>query len=211
VCKLGGEEEPVEYVLVMRRLPEKRMLPVLLETQQVTPKMMIELAEMLAHFHSQAKRVSHIDPSHYVDQGKRQWNENLIDLEPFLENLADAETLGVLKDFGAGFIERHHSLLMRRVEEGWIRDLHGDLHCEHVCFASEGIQIFDCIEFSSGLRCCDLASEIAFLLMDLDFRGAKQLGEVFLERYLDLMGDREALKLLSFYKSYRALVRRSEE
>ena len=39
-------------------------------------------------------------------------------------------------------------LLRRRAAEGWIRDVHGDLHCEHVCFAPEGIQIFDCIEFN---------------------------------------------------------------
>jgi uncharacterized protein len=207
VWKLGGEEAPVEYVLVMRRLPDRRMLPVLLETQQATPKMMIELAELLARFHSQAKRVSPIDPSHYVEDMKKQWNENLTDLEPFLGNGVDIETFSVLKDFGAEFIQRHRDLLMRRVEEGWIRDVHGDLHCEHVCFAPEGIQIFDCIEFSAGLRCCDLASEIAFLLMDLDFRGAKQLGEAFLERYLELMGDRELLQLLPLYKSYRALVR----
>jgi len=207
VWKLGGEEEPVDYVLVMRRLPDKRMLPVLLETQQVTPKMMIELAELLASFHGGAKRLNPIDAANHGEEIARQWNENLIDLEPFLGNLVDAETLGLLKDFGARFIERHHSLLMQRVEEGWIRDVHGDLHCEHVCFAPEGIQIFDCVEFSAKLRCCDLASEIAFLLMDLDFRGAKQLGDTFLERYLELLGDREALKLLPFYKSYRALVR----
>ena len=205
VWKLGGEEEPADYVLLMRRLPNRHMLPVLLETQQVTPKMMIELAELLARFHSQAKRVSHIDPSHYVEEVKKQWNENLTDLEPFLGN--DVETSRVLKDFGAEFIQRHQHLLMRRVEEGWIRDVHGDLHCEHVCFAPEGIQIFDCIEFSAKLRCCDLASEIAFLLMDLDFRGAKELGEAFLERYLELMGNRELLKLLPLYCSYRALVR----
>ena len=60
--KLGGEEEPSEYVLVMRRLPDKRMLPVLLETQQATSKMVSELAELLARFHAEAKRVNRIDP-----------------------------------------------------------------------------------------------------------------------------------------------------
>ena len=73
VWKLGGKEPPVEYVLVMRRLPDKRMLPILLEARQVTPKMMIELAELLARFHSQAKKVSPIDPSHYVEEVKKQW------------------------------------------------------------------------------------------------------------------------------------------
>ena len=112
----------------------------------------------------------------------------------------DVETFRVLKDFGAEFIQRHHRVLTRRVEEGWIRDVHGDLHCDHVCFAPEGIQIFDCIEFSAGLRGCDLASEIPFLLMDLDFRGAKQRGAAFLERYLELMGDRGTRGVVAFIK-----------
>ena len=153
VWKLGGEDQPSEYVLVMRRLPDKRMLPVLLETQQATSKMMSELAEMLARFHGEAKRVNPIDASHYVEEVEKQWNENLTDLEPLWKDWVDAETVSLLKDYGADFIERHRNLMVQRAEEGWIRDVHGDLHCEHVCFAPEGIQIFDCIEFSQQLRC----------------------------------------------------------
>src|SRR4029453_8325475 len=95
----------------------------------------------------------------------------------------------------------------RRAAEGWIRDVHGDLHCEHVCFAPEGIQIFDCIEFSSQLRRCDLASEIGFLLMDLEVRGGGNLVRPFLTRYLELLHDPVLPVLLPFYQCYRALVR----
>jgi uncharacterized protein len=207
VWKLGGEGEPSEYVLVMRRLPDRRMLSFLLETQQVTPGMMIELAELLARFHSEAERVKQIDASHHVEEVEKQWNENLTDLEPFLGNLIDAEMFGALKDFGAHFIERHHNLMVQRAEEGWIRDVHGDLHCEHVCFVPEGIQIFDCIEFSQQLRRCDLASEIGFLLMDLEVRGGGNLVRPFLTRYLELLHDPDLPVLLPFYQCYRALVR----
>jgi aminoglycoside phosphotransferase family enzyme/predicted kinase len=207
VWKLGGEEEPSEYVLIMRRLPDKRMLPVLLETQQATSKMMSELAELLARFHGEAKRVNRIDAAQYVEEVEQQWNENLTDLEPFLENLVDAGTVSLFKDYGADFIERHRNLMVQRAEEGWIRDVHGDLHCEHICFAPEGIQIFDCIEFSPRLRCCDLASEIGFLLMDFEVRGGGNLVRPFLTRYLDLLHDPDLPVLLPFYQCYRALVR----
>ena len=207
VWKLGGEEEPSEYVLVMRRLPDRRMLPVLLETQQATSKMMSELAELLARFHGEAKRVNRIDASQYVKEVEKQWNENLTDLEPFLENLVDPETVNLFKDYGADFIERHRNLMVQRAAEGWIRDVHGDLHCEHICFAPEGIQIFDCIEFSPQLRCCDLASEIGFLLMDLEVRGGWNLVRPFLTRYLELLRDPDLPALLPFYQCYRALVR----
>ena len=103
-----------------------------------------------------------------------------------------------LEDYGADFIERHRNLLVQRAEEGWIRDVHGDLHCEHVCFAPEGIQIFDCIEFSQQFRCCDLASEIGFLLMDLEVRGGGALVRPFLTRYLELLHDPDLPVLLPF-------------
>lgn len=96
---------------------------------------------------------------------------------------------------------------MRRAAQGWIRDVHGDLHCEHICFAPEGIQIYDCMEFSPKLRCCDLASEIAFLLMDLDVRGGGDFVEPFLSRYQELLDDPELTRLLPFYQCYRALIR----
>jgi aminoglycoside phosphotransferase family enzyme/predicted kinase len=204
---LGGEGEAVEYALVMRRLPEKRMLPFLLETNQAMPKIMDDLAEVLAKFHAQAESVLTPDVSHYPNAVEKEWNDNLIDLERFVGTSMEAETLTMLKGFGMRFVDRHRELLMGRARQGWIRDVHGDLHSEHVCFAPEGIQIFDCIEFSPQLRCCDLASELAFLVMDLEVRGGVFLIKPFLTRYCELMGDPDLRVLLPFYKCYRALVR----
>jgi len=204
--QLGGDGEVVEYALVMRRLPEKRMLPFLLRTNQVTPSMMKELADTVAKFHNDAERID-FDPRHYVEAVEKEWNDNLLDLQPFVNRSIEAESLGVFKDFGAQFIHRHADLLASRPRQGWIRDVHGDLHCEHICFAPEGIQIFDCIEFSAKLRCCDLASEIAFLIMDLEVCDGKSLVQPFLGRYNDLQKDCNLPVLLPFYKCYRALVR----
>ncbi len=205
--RLGGWAEPREYTLVMRRLPEKRMLPFLLETQQVTPEMMRDLAEHLAKFHATAEKAHAVDPGVYLSIVEDRWNENLVDIEPFLESLADRETLKAIKSFGGEFMREHRDLLVRRAIDGWIRDVHGDLHAEHVCFAPEGIQIFDCIEFNPTLRRCDLASEIAFLLMDLSVRGGETLREPFVTPYSESMTDPELVRLLPFYECYRALVR----
>jgi len=203
--RLGGWAEPGEYTLVMRRLPEKRMLPFLLDTQQVTPEMMRELAQALAGFHAAAKSVRDIDPSDYLSALQRQWRDNLADLESIPG--ADHQAFQVIKSSGAAFIEAHKDLLARRVAEGWIRDVHGDLHAEHICFAPEGIQIFDCIEFSAKLRRCDLAAEIAFFSMDMCVRGGETLVEPSLARYGELVTDPDMACLLPFFESYRALVR----
>jgi hypothetical protein len=203
----GGPGEPREYALVMRRLPAKRMLSFLLATQQATPAMMQELAGVLAQFHGRAEVVRDVDPRDYIAALKNQWAENFTDLEPLIAEAADRNTLEAIDQFGREFLESHRELLLRRVKDGWLRDVHGDLHADHICFAREGIQIFDCIEFSAALRRCDLASEIAFLLMDVAVRGGSGLVKPFTERYGELMGDGALPQLLPFFECYRALVR----
>ena len=67
-----------------------------------------------------------------------------------------------------GFIEEHRDALRQRVIDGWVREGHGDLRCEHVVVPPEGaVQVFDCVEFNRDLRVADVASDLAFLLMDL--------------------------------------------
>jgi uncharacterized protein len=205
--RLGGWAQPQEYTLIMRRLPERRMLPFLIDSGQITDEMMRAVAEILAPFHAGAERVHKAPTSLYSSTVKKEWEENLADLQPFLGTLIQEDVLAAVQKFGAEFIDAHHDLFARRMDEGWIRDVHGDLHCEHVCFAPEGIQIFDCIEFSPQLRRCDLASEIGFFLMDLKVRGGGTLVEPFLTRYLELLDDPDLRVLLPFYECYRALVR----
>jgi hypothetical protein len=205
--RLGGWGEPAEYTLVMRRLPERRMLPFLLETGQVTAAMMRELAETVAAFHAGAGRAAAIDAANYPAMVARQWRDNLADIEAFLDRAVAREDYQAVEKFGAEFTASHGSLFARRAEQGWIRDVHGDLHAEHICFAPEGIQIFDCVEFEPRFRQCDLAAEIAFLAMDIEVRGGAGSLENFLKRYQELIGDQDAAELLPFWQCYRALVR----
>jgi len=97
-------------------------------------------------------------------------------------------------------------LLNKRVADGRIRDCHGDLHSAHICLTPE-ISIYDCIEFNDRFRYCDVASEIAFLAMDLDHFGRTDLSDAFIDSYLENSGDTEIRHLLDFYKCYRAYVR----
>ena len=205
--RLGSYAHPVEYALLMRRLPERRMLDFLLDRDQVTPEMMQSLAAILAKFHAQAKTGGKINSSGEIETIRKLWDENLADIAPFVGRLLDADALSAVQDFGERFLARHEDLFVERVRAGRIREVHGDLHCEHICFAPEGIQIFDAIEFSREIRCCDVASEIAFLLMDMELRGGDELARDFLKSYLELADDPELPRLLPFYKCHRALVR----
>jgi aminoglycoside phosphotransferase family enzyme/predicted kinase len=204
--QLGSDAHPAEHVLVMRRLPARRMLDYLLEQGQVTVPMVQSLAELLAQFHAEAEGNEKIRERGRPEVVRKVLEQNLEDLRPFIGRGLSEEIFAAEQFFNRS-LSLHRDLMDRRVAEGRIRELHGDLHCEHVCFAPEGIQIFDCIEFNPDLRRCDIASEIAFLLMDLECRGAGELGRAFLERYVELSGDHELPELLSFYQCYRALVR----
>jgi uncharacterized protein len=93
-----------------------------------------------------------------------------------------------------------------RASAGKIRDCHGDLHSQHICFANE-ISIFDCIEFNDRFRYCDVASEIAFLAMDLDHFGRADLSRAFTDAYINISHDEQIREVLKFYKCYRAYVR----
>ncbi len=94
----------------------------------------------------------------------------------------------------------------RRQAEHRIRECHGDLHTEHICFTDD-LEIFDCIEFNPLFRYCDVASEIAFLAMDLDYHDEAALAARVVARYAHDAQDAELPWLVPFYQCYRAYVR----
>jgi aminoglycoside phosphotransferase family enzyme len=115
-----------------------------------------------------------------------------------------------IERYANDFMEREGALLRRRETGGWVRDCHGDLRSDAVCFdpaTPDGICIFDCIEFNDRLRYSDTGLDAAFLAMDLDFRGRPDLGDLFTGLYAAAIGDEELPLLLGFYKCYRACVR----
>ncbi|HJW68142.1 MAG TPA: AAA family ATPase, partial [Candidatus Binatia bacterium] len=74
-----------------------------------------------------------------------------------------------------------------------------------------GLYVIDCVEFSPALRCTDVASEVAFLAMDLERLGRPDLAEVFVDAYVAASGDQDLRTLLPFYCAYRACVRGAVE
>jgi hypothetical protein len=67
--------------------------------------------------------------------------------------------------------------------------------------------VYDCLEFAPAYRCGDVATENAFLAMDLRYRGAPELADVYLRTYAAATGDHEQQGLLPPLVCYRAMVR----
>ncbi|MEO6030217.1 MAG: AAA family ATPase [Candidatus Binatia bacterium] len=223
--ELDGTGEAIDYVLQMRRLPSDRLLPSLLARDAVTPAMMTALAHRLAAFHAEAPTGAEVDRHASPEAVRTRWSDTIGILEPFAGTVVPRELHAILADFGPRFIAQHEALLRQRQVEQRIREGHGDLHAEHVCFVDAaapasvdgsdalptGIYVFDCLEFSMPLRCTDVVAEIAFLTMDLEMRGHRQLGAHFADAYAAAAGDPRVPTLLPFYASARACVRAEVE
>jgi predicted kinase len=68
------------------------------------------------------------------------------------------------------------------------------------------MQIYDCVEFEIAIRCADVASDLAFLLMDLRRLGAEPVAAELLERYRAAGFDLPQ-PVVDLYAAHRALVR----
>ena len=206
LLRIEGQGEAVEYAVKMRQLPQERMMDVLLPQGKVTKEMIARVAQKLADFHQKAKTNAEIAAFGKLDIIRQNTDENFDQTEKYtgisISRLSYDHTRSYTKDF----IRNNANLFGKRVNEGKIRDCHGDLHAAHVCFTAD-ICIYDCIEFNDRFRYSDVASEIAFLAMDLDRCQRADLSKHFMNTYVTLSRDKELLQLLDFYKCYRAYVR----
>jgi aminoglycoside phosphotransferase family enzyme len=178
----------------------------MLEQNRVLPNMLTLVAEKLARFHNKAATNEEISSIGGLDTVIFNTEENFSQTEKYFGASISQPQFERIRAYTRRFIEDNSSLFHKRVAEGRIRDCHGDLHCAHICLTPE-ICIYDCIEFNDRFRYCDVASEIAFLAMDLDHCGSNDLSHTFVDDYVEFSGDNELRQLLNFYRCYRAYVR----
>ncbi len=203
---IGGGGETIEHAVKMRQLPQERMMNVLLADDKVTAEMVSRVAQKLAEFHEKAETSATIRTFGNIYTIRTNTDENFLQAEKYIGKTISAKKYQRIKDYTNRFIKDNAPLFERRIADGKIRDCHGDLHATHVCF-TDGICIYDCIEFNDRFRYGDVAAEVAFLAMDLDHYGRADLSRSFVGAYVGFSRDKELLKLLSFYKCYRAYVR----
>jgi aminoglycoside phosphotransferase family enzyme len=203
---IEGVGGTIEYAVKMKQLPQGRMMDELLLNGQVTQEMVARVAKRLVEFHQTAETNSEIAAFGKLNVVRQNTDENFAQTEKYIGiSLAPAE-YSRIKSYSNDFMQSNTSLFHKRVRECRIRDCHGDLHAAHICFTDD-ICIYDCIEFNDRFRYADLASEIAFLAMDLDRYQRADLSQHLVNTYVELSHDEELLKLLNFYKCYRAYVR----
>lgn len=197
--------EVIDHAVKMNQMEAGRRMDILLKENKVSCSDIVRLAEKIAGFHLQAETVPNKNimdiPLKFADLAhEREFLSGYLPVAAYIEWAVHASL---------SFIERHWKLVAARQEEGLIRDCHGDLHTRNI-FLMDDPQPFDCIEFNDDLRQIDVLNEVAFLCMDLDASGRRDLSEIFLIRYnelLPVMRTKEEEKLFLYFKSYRANVR----
>jgi aminoglycoside phosphotransferase family enzyme/predicted kinase len=203
---IQGKGEAIEYAVKMRRLPQQEMMDVLLINGKVTAEMTARVAQKLAAFHRGAETSASISAFGEIKAIRKNTDENFNQTKKYIGKTISRDKYRQIKAYTDSFIKENAALFHKRIADGRIRDCHGDLHAAHICF-TDGICIYDCIEFNDRFRYSDVAAEVAFLAMDLDHYGRADLSRSFINAYIDKSKDRELLKLLNFYKCYRAYVR----
>jgi aminoglycoside phosphotransferase family enzyme len=204
--RIKGEGETVEYAVKMKRMPQESMMSRLLEENKVDSRLVDRITKIIADFHSKAgtnKRISKFGSLAVIEAN---WKENFEQTEEFVGKTISMKDFKLIRERVETFMKRNVSLFEKRMAEGRIRDCHGDIHSGNI-FVTDGIYIFDAIEFNERFRYSDVAADVAFLAMDLDFKGRADLSDFFVESYVEYSGDQELVRLLPFYKCYRAYVR----
>ena len=203
---LDGAGRAIEYAVRMRRFPAGAELPSALAAGRVTPEHLRLLAAEVARFHART-------PAAPRRSGRGSWSALRA---AFAANLsaveADAgsrraQTLAALRRSGRERLDALAEVVEQRRRHERIRACHGDMHMGNIVLLDSRLMVFDCIEFNDEFRYIDVASEIAFLTMDLRLHGRADLANDFIDAYLEHSGDYQALTMLKWYEAYRAGVR----
>jgi aminoglycoside phosphotransferase family enzyme len=197
----------VDYAVKMRRLSEAHALHTMLRRGPLSEALMTALAERLTAFHRAHPLPSSEEVYGTLEHVRADWEENFVQTADHIGQTLSQAAYDRIQYAVNTFMYHHADWFAQRVEAARIRDCHGDLRAEHIYVDQGAFQIIDCIEFNHRFRYIDVASEVAFLAMDLDRLGAPDEARQFVQAYVLASGDAEIYRLLEFYCCYRAYVR----
>jgi hypothetical protein len=200
---LGGSGKALDWLVLMQRFDQDRLLDRLAERGELGATVMPRLAQVIAEFHRCAE----------VRRGFGNIEATEALIEEIEASFAEGAAVFVPGSVDALIAKLREEARCRgdflnaRDDGGFVRHCHGDLHLGNI-FLDEGTPVlFDAIEFNEALACNDVLYDIAFVLMDLELRGLRDHANVLLNEYMHRTGDYGALPALPVYLSLRAAIR----
>ena len=205
---MGGREGTItDYAVRMYKQDRDKQMDRLLSQNKVSEADIKSLAEKIALFHKRTTIIYKKDMLDIQEKFNDLGNE-----KKFLEEnigVSNSDIITHAVKTSDTFLEKNRQLLAQRLNDGYSRDCHGDLHSRNI-FLLPQPQPFDCIEFNDDIRQIDVLNDVAFLCMDLDAFDRKDLSDLFIEYYNEFFptiatdADRQ---LFVYFKSYRANIR----
>lgn len=195
-----------EYGVKMVRLPEARMMNRVMAAGGLVASHLAQIVTTLVAFYQQVPSSPAIAANGSIEAIAATLQENFDQTASFVGGSAlTRPQFRIIQDYAFDFLNRE-PIFADRVRGGHIRDCHGDLHSGNICLA-ENVYIFDCIEFNDRFRFIDVAADLAFLAMDIDFHGLPEMADHCVDLFVACSGDVGLKTVLNFYKCYRAYVR----
>ncbi|WP_181705782.1 AAA family ATPase [Chthonobacter rhizosphaerae] len=202
---LGGDGEPVDWLVHMRRFDERMTLDKVAERGELTAGVLTALVAAIVDAHRRAPLRDGVAATEalagYLRHNRVAFAE-CADLFP-------PDRAGALTDRMEAMLEAVRPLLHRRGAAGFARRCHGDLHLRNVVLIDGRPTLFDAIEFDDGIATCDVLYDLAFLLMDLIDRGRTADANLVMNRYLAATGSDhlDGLEALPLFLAIRATIR----
>ena len=205
---LDGSGEAIDWLVEMRRFADDALLSN--RPEGVDGSLAETLGREIARFHARARRgpdTGARDSAAYVK------GSNAMLLRRKAGELG-ADAVEQLVEATDAAFARLAPVLSARGGDGFVRRCHGDLHLGNIMVEHGQPIPFDCIEFNDTLSDIDVLYDVAFLLMDLGFRGFGAAANRALNGWLDeaqralpAAGFWEGLAALPLFLSLRAAVR----
>ncbi|ERN42972.1 hypothetical protein KR51_00002810 [Rubidibacter lacunae KORDI 51-2] len=203
---LDSDGEIVEYAVRMRQFPQSALLSNLFARGALTDDHLETLGHVVAAFHAGTATNDHIRSFGSADKIGEAIGDNYRYTQKYVGGLQTQQQFEETQQFTDAFLGER-SLFAERQSQHRIRECHGDLHLKNICFWRGAIHLFDRIEFNESFRFVDVMYDVAFTVMDLDGRDRPDLGNVFLNTYLERSGDWDGVRVLPLYLCRQAYVR----
>lgn len=207
--QIDGDGEVIEYMVQMARFDQQQILDQQISSPDFSLDQLDRLADTLARFHQSIEiadgSASFVQPD-VIDQAMAQ---NFAQIDPMLNRLPalSRQQLSALEQWSYKSSQHLQPLMKERLEQGYIRECHGDLHLGNIALIDGEPTLFDGIEFNESFRWIDVISDLSFLWMDLLAHHQERYACRLLNRYLEESGDYAGVQLLLFYSIYRVMVR----
>ncbi len=206
----------LDWAVKMVRLPDEATMAERLKRDTLTPTDVTRLAERIAKFHAEAPRDGTASKFGRFPAIARNVRDNLDAAEQQVGRLLTPRAYSRLRRATDDTLAALRELIERRTASGFTRELHGDLHLDHIYLFPDlppprDLAIVDGIEFNKEFRWIDVVADMAFCVMDFLFHGRRDLARQFTDEYFVRTQDTEGRRLLPLYSSYRAAIRAKVE